>query len=120
MQRTSNAPRVDHLVITHDQMVESRFNTVYDAVEALHGNWLQTRGADSFSSPSQVRVYLDNSLLGGITTLRDIASNSVTYVQYFDGVSATGRWGLGHGAGVIYVSSHPKGTDPQGEERRVE
>jgi hypothetical protein len=110
-QRPSSAPRVNHLVITHEDMLSNKFNTVYDAVAALHSNWLQTRGADSFTSPSEVRVYFDNSLLGGINTLRDISPNAVTYVQYFDAVSASSRWGLGHGAGVIFVSTHPRSTD---------
>jgi hypothetical protein len=110
--RTSPAPKLDQTLITGDQLQEARFNTVYDAVEALHGNWLQTRGTDSFKAPSQVQVYLDNTMLGGVETLRDIAPKTVVYVRYFDGISATGRWGIGHGAGVIYVSSHPMSADP--------
>ncbi len=104
---------LDHTIITRDQLLDNRFLTVYDAVEALHANWLAARGPDSFQTPSEVRVYLDNISLGGVDMLRNIASNTVSYVQHFDGVSATARWGLDHGAGVIYVSSHPRTSDPQ-------
>jgi hypothetical protein len=88
-------------------MVENHFLTAYDAVEALRSNWLQPRGPDSFTAPSEVRVYLDNTLLGGVTTLRDITVSTVSFIKYYDGITATGRWGLGHGAGVIFVSQHP-------------
>jgi hypothetical protein len=102
----------DHGTLTKEQIAEAHFNTAYDAVEALRSNWLNTRGTDSFRTPSEVVVYLDNTKLGGTETLREIAANTIVYMRFYDGVAATGRWGIGHGAGVIYVSTHPAGTDP--------
>ena len=99
-------------MLTQEQIAAQHFNTVYDAVEALRSNWLQTRGTDSFQNPSEVRVYLDNTLLGGVQKLREIAANTVTFIKYFDGVAATARWGVGHAAGVIYLSTHPMTSDP--------
>jgi hypothetical protein len=114
LHRTAaDGSKADRSIITQRQLVENHFLTAYDAVEALRSNWLQTRGTDSFAAPSEVRVYLDNTLLGGTSTLRDIAASTVSFIRYFDGISATGRWGLGHGAGVIFVSQHPlSSTDP--------
>ena len=104
----------DRNVLTQAQLADHRFTTAYDAVEALRSNWLNTRGSDSFQTPSYVRVYLDNVSLGGKETLRTIAIGSINYIKYFDGISATSRWGLDHGAGVIYVSTRPAGAaDPQ-------
>ena len=106
--------RANRSIITQKQLVENHFLTAYDAVEALRSNWLQTRGTDSFAAPSQVRVYLDNTFLGGTSTLRDIAANTVSFIRYYDGIAATGRWGLDHGAGVIFVSQHPlSSTNPE-------
>jgi hypothetical protein len=102
----------DHGMLTKEQITENHFNTAYDAVEALRSNWLKARGPDSFQSPSEVLVYLDNTRLGGTDTLREIAANTIYYMRFFDGVAATGRWGIGHAAGVIYVSTHPVGADP--------
>ena len=99
--------RTDRNLITKEQLTKNHFSTVYDAVESLRGNWLQTRGADSFQSPSQVHVYLDNTMYGGVESMRTIATNTISFVRWFDGISATARWGLDHGAGVIYVSSRP-------------
>lgn len=111
-RKANDVAPIDHTIITRDQLLDNKFLTVYDAVEALHANWLSARGTDSFQNPSEVRVYLDNTSLGGVQTLRNIASNTVAYVQHFDGVSATARWGIDHVAGVIYVSSHPRTSDP--------
>jgi hypothetical protein len=104
---TSAARRSDRNLITHEQLLEHRFNNAYEAVAALHGTWLQTRGTDSFSNPTQVWVYYDDTKLGGVDTLREVSVNAVAYIRYYDGVTATARWGLDHGQGVIFVSSRP-------------
>ena len=110
---TGDAPRSDRNTITQAQWGEHRFSTAYDVVEALRANWLNTRGPDSFKNPSVVRVYLDNVSLGDKETLRTIAITTVVYIKYYDGLSATSRWGLDHGAGVIYVSTRAAGAaDP--------
>jgi hypothetical protein len=106
-------PRPDRNTLTQAQWSDHRFSTAYDAVESLRSNWLSTRGTDSFQNPSIVRVYLDNVSLGDKETLRTIAISNVMYIKYFDGISATARWGLDHGAGVIYVSTRVAGVaDP--------
>jgi hypothetical protein len=97
--------RVDVALITREQIVAYQFRNAYDAVQALHSQWLSTRGTDSFSNPTQVWVYLDDTRLGGIETLRHIATSSIAYIRHFDGLAATARWGLDHGQGVIYVST---------------
>ena len=102
----------DHGTLTKEQIAESHFTTAYDAVEAQRSNWLKARGTDIFQTPSEVLVFLDNTRLGGTDTLREIAANTIVYMRFYDGVTATGRWGIGHAAGVIYVSTHPSGTDP--------
>src|SRR5690348_15837677 len=107
LHRGVDGPKTNRSIITQQQLIENQFLTAYDAVESLRSNWLQTRGTDSFAAPCQARVYLDNTFLGGTSTLRDIAANTVSFIRYFDGIAATGRWGLDHGAGVIFVSQHP-------------
>jgi len=111
---TSTGERIDRNLITQEQMAASKYLTAYDAVQALRSNWLSTRGPDSFATPSQVRVYLDNTLLGGVESLKTVTVSTVIYIKHFDGISATARWGLDHGAGVIFVSTRPaSATDPR-------
>jgi hypothetical protein len=110
---TATAPSTNRNVLTAAQFGENRFTTAYEAVESLRSNWMNTRGTDSFKNPTVVRVYLDNVSLGDKETLRTITLVNVVYIKFFDGISATSRWGLNHGAGVIYVSTRPAGVgDP--------
>lgn len=101
---TSKSARSDSSLITSDQIVKHRFANAYEAVEALHSNWLLNKSADSFNAPSQVRVYVDNTFLGPVESLRSINPNNVRSIRHFDGVAATARWGIDHGAGVILVT----------------
>jgi hypothetical protein len=109
---TGAGARVDRTMITKSMLGDHRFTTAYEAVESLRSNWLNTRGPDSFNNPSKVRVYFDNGSLGGVETLKSIGVIEVMYLRFFDGISATARWGLDHGSGVIYVSTRPANTDP--------
>src|SRR5262245_36490989 len=97
--RTRNS--VDHTLITREQLRQNNFTNAYDAVAALHANWLQKRGADSFLTPGEILVYFDETRLGGIETLRSVTSSSIVFIRFFDGVAATNRWGVGHSNGVI-------------------
>jgi hypothetical protein len=35
-----------------------------------------------------------------------VTVNSVAWVRHYNGVDATMRWGVGHSAGVIFISSY--------------
>ena len=104
--KTTGSARPDHNVITHQQMVDNHFQNAYEAVQALHPNWLQPRGPDSFSSTSRVEVYEDATHLGGVELLRNVPVGNVAYMRWYDGIEAQQRFGIGHNNGVIYVSSH--------------
>ena len=105
--RTGDTPRKNLSLITQAELLENHFKNAYDAVSSLRSNWLQARGSDSFRAPSIVWVYFDSTKLGGVETLSAIPVTQVTYIEHFDGTDATVRYGVGHGAGVIFVSTHP-------------
>ena len=105
--RANTGPRLDRNVLLPEQFGNRGYTTPYEVVEALRSNWLAERGTDSFSSPVKVQVYFDGIHLGGVESLRTIDLRPVTYIRFFDGIAATARWGLGHGQGAIYVSTHP-------------
>jgi hypothetical protein len=102
--------RIDRTVITREQMLKGEFVTVYDAVAALHSNWLRPRGPDSFVLPSIVWVYIDGARAGGVEVLQNIQPRLVNAVRFYDGPTATGRWGVDNGAGVIHVSTWSDGA----------
>ena len=109
---TDTPKSTDRSVLTRDEINRGQYRDLYDAVSGLRRNWLQTRGADSFNNPSSVRVYLDNVMLGGTESLRNIVPASIVFLKFYDGIAATTRWGTDHGAGVIFVSSRPAAASP--------
>ena len=97
---------VDPEALTREEMLKEHFTNVYDAVAALRSSWLTVRGTDSFTQPSQVRVYYDQNRLGAVEEMRSVLVTSVASVRHYNGVDATMRWGVGHSAGAIQILSH--------------
>jgi len=98
-------PRASRDMITHEQLRERGFPNAFESVEVLHRNWLLTRGPDNMAATGAVQVYLDSRRLGNVNTLRNIPTQDVAYIRYYDGVAAAGRWGAGHEQGVILVAT---------------
>lgn len=92
--------------ITAEEIVGTGHSDAYSLVQALRPQWLRVRGAASVRGGStQVQVYLDGSHMGGVSFLRQIATQSVGRIEYLDGIEATQRWGLDHGSGAIVVQT---------------
>jgi hypothetical protein len=108
---SNRAATPSHEVLTSEDLNGKGFATVLEAIQSLRGHWLEKRGTDSFYSPSEIRVYLDGTLAGGLDALTTIPLMSVVYIRHYDAVTATARWGVGHGQGVIFISTHPN-NDP--------
>ena len=102
--RTRPNTPFDRTLITHDQLATDHFPNAYEAVAALRSNWLNVRPT-SFRAPTRVQVYLDDARLGGVEMLRTLAISAIAYMRHYDGLAATGRWGVDHGGGAIYVST---------------
>jgi hypothetical protein len=102
--------RLDRTVITRDEMLDGHYATVYDAVAATRSIWLQPHGPDSFVLPSIVWVYVDGTRAGGVDVLRNYQPGLVSTVRYYDGPSATSRWGIDNGSGVIHISTWSDGA----------
>ena len=93
-------------MIVQEQIAGRGFASAYDAIETIRGGWLRTRGATTLiGTEAEIQVYLDNTRLGGIETLRQIPAVNVAYIQWYNANDATARWGIGHGAGAIFVST---------------
>lgn len=102
---------VDRETLTRADLEVNHFHSPYEAVQALRNNWLQPPAATIAGGyGSAVSVYLDNVRLGGPSELQTIPINAVQYIRFFDAVEATQRWGVNHSQGVIYVSTHPRGS----------
>lgn len=95
----------DRSLLTQRQMRERDYATVFDAIEAMRGNWLRARGPISVVNSTPVLVYLDEMRLGDIETLRTLSPAAIAWARYYNGIEASSRWGVGHGQGVILLSS---------------
>jgi hypothetical protein len=102
--------RLDRTVITRDEMLNANYVNLYDAVAALRSIWLRPRGVDSFTNPSIVWVYIDGARVGDVSVLKEIHPRLVNTVRFYDGPSATSRWGVDNGAGVIHISTWSEGA----------
>lgn len=102
-------PRSRADLITRADIERTSFVNTYELVRALKGNWLNARGPDSINgTSSEVQIHVDEVRLGGVASLRDIHPNDVAAIQYFDPITASGRWGLGYAAGAIMVTTRKR------------
>jgi len=93
-------------VITQEELAKVDVQNALDAVRRLRPSYLQTHGGLSSSitqGPQDVVVYVDNTRMGGPSTLAQIPITDVKEIQYLNGPDATQRYGTGHGSGAIIV-----------------
>lgn len=115
-------------VLTTEQIRRARAANMYEVIRSLRPEWLRTRGTESIRETPRgrstgpgpgdvvirpgiptIRVYLDDSLLGDISSLRDVQPGLVGQARFLDRAEATQRWGAGHLHGAIHVITAPAG-----------
>ena len=104
-ERPADRRRASRDILTIEDIQARQWENAYELVSTLRRHWLNPRGADTINGPREsVRVLLDGVPLGGIEELRGQSVMGVQYIQYFDPITAAGRWGMGYGKGAIYIS----------------
>jgi hypothetical protein len=99
------AERGGRAVLNATEMLATGYTDLYQVIQSLRPEWLRAQGATSFRGQEQIQVYLDGNQMGGVEALRQIATRSISSVQFLTGLEATQRWGLNHGMGAIVVST---------------
>ena len=95
-------------LLTRADMQQAQWSNVYDMVRSLRPRWLQTRGTDTLlGEPGEVQVVVDGVKHGGVNTLRSYPLTGIVFLQFYDGITASSRWGMGFGQGAIYISTRP-------------
>lgn len=97
-------PQRDRETLTAEELSQRSFYSAYDAVEALRPLWLSRPGLGS-----EVQVYVDENRMGGVAALRSVRILSVAFIKHMDGIQATARYGRGHDAGAILVTTRAAG-----------
>jgi hypothetical protein len=106
----------DPLVIsaTDVDAIRGRVDNAFDVVRLLRPSMLVARG--SRPSPGsrlsvmpndqhQIHVYLDRVAVGGIEMLQRVPKEAIVRVEWLSSIDATIRYGAGHMAGVIDVTT---------------
>lgn len=100
---TSGGSSASGNVITRADLEDLQRLNLYQAVQRLRPQWLQTRGLDSFEASNEVVVYVDNQQMGGPEELRRLNPVEVGEIRYLDSRQATTQFGRGHPSGAILV-----------------
>src|SRR5688572_30112849 len=101
---TTPRPRARNDLITLDELSRVQWQNAYDLINSLRPNWLRSRGVTTIEgAPTEIQVVLDDVRLGGLTSLRGLPVSGITFIQWFDGISASSRWGLDFSSGAIYI-----------------
>lgn len=100
-------------LLTRDEIAAVNVSNLYDAVQRLRPRWLTSRGPRSLSGLStDIVVFQDQSMLGDIEVLRQLAPDLAVQIRYLDGSTATASLpGLGsrHVEGAIVIQTRPGG-----------
>jgi hypothetical protein len=104
--RPARATR-DRTVLTAEEIAATQLVDAYEVVQALRPEFLRTRGPASIRQPEAEKpvVYIDGVKTGDPTTLRRVTREVVKEIRYLDSREATTRFGTGHGAGAILVTT---------------
>jgi hypothetical protein len=81
------------------------FATVGQAIRGLRSTWLRPRAGGSMSGSSQIWVYRDGMRMGGVEMLTNLPTGEIRMLEFIEGRLAFQRWGMGHEAGVILLTS---------------
>jgi len=92
-------------VIRTAEVEASTATNAYDLVHQLRPTWLRGRGSPDLrgSPPDLPIVYIGTTRQGPMETLRGIPTNGILELRFINAVTATTRYGNGHGGGVIEV-----------------
>ena len=100
-------------VITADEIRSTSHATAYEVIGALRPQWLRTRAANSImntrnaggGASNEVVVYLDNMRMGNAESLQSVRADVVQQAEMVNAMTATQRWGTGHAAGAILITT---------------
>lgn len=108
---TTSAAGSNSNELSREEIMEVGVNNMYDVIHRLRPRWLQVRGQRSFGQAAlntEVVVFQNQTMLGGVEVLRDMGPDIAMRVRYLDGTTATASLpGLGsrHVEGAIIIET---------------
>ena len=101
-------------VITRADLDRTSYVSAHDAIESLRPTWLYYQGNATISNPNPLpTVYVDGIRTGYLEELHLISADAVDTITRLSPPDATTRYGTGHLAGAINVTTR-SGRRPNG------
>jgi hypothetical protein len=91
----NQGPSRDRNLISEEEVLASDARNAYELVERLRPLWLQSRGDRSTRLGTEIVVYQDSAMLGGIDMLERVPIELVRSVRALDAAEAGRLPGLG-------------------------
>jgi hypothetical protein len=93
-------------VVTREQLAATNSENLYEALEKLRPEWLNSRGPTSVTdaTPTMPNVFMNGQLLGRAEFMREIRVLDITEARFWPAGQAAARFGMGHPRGVIELT----------------
>jgi hypothetical protein len=100
---------VDPNVITAPELSQSRAKTVYEAIRQIRPEMLRARDPGSlvYFKARRPLVAVDNTLVGGVESLRAIPLSKIARIEFVNPWLAGKRYGAGFGNGLVLIDTRP-------------
>lgn len=92
-------------MILREDIIAVNRSTAWEVVEMLRPIWLQQRSGQSVNNPTGITVFVNDVRYGDLQSMRSIPTADVHLIQRYSATAASQRWGPGHSAGVIFIST---------------
>jgi hypothetical protein len=104
--KSDNGSSRDRHLITAEEIREVEARTAYEAIRRLRPAFLR-RGRPTSGSGARLlpSVYVDGVRMRGVADLRRIYAHEIDEIRFMPGPEATTRFGTGHPAGAILVTT---------------
>lgn len=96
--------------LTAEEIVRTPHRDVLSALRTLRPMFLNPRGA---RDGDVIATYIDGVRVGGIDMLATVPVDAVVEIRHMSGIDATTRFGVGHGSGVILVTTQRRTLRPR-------
>ena len=92
-------------LITEEEIASTNATTAYDVIARLRAEYLRNRGPTSLLLPSRAQavVFLNEQLFGSIDQLKQVRSDDLAEIRFFDGPDAITKFGSQYSGGVIQL-----------------
>lgn len=74
--------------LSADEIAAANVSTLYDAVHRLRPRWLEVRSPRGFTTETEIVVFMDRTLLGGVDELRRLGPEVAAWLEYVPGAAA--------------------------------